>query len=160
MLHTLTERQVSDQMDHYVGPDWEQRVDNLVAAREAQLEVTTEPAHGAFAQDDIAFDFWCGARRIDEGASAAGYYRTVVRDDGQDEVQFRPLVSRLRHDEAELLAKLLHSEIGGDFVQMRQLADGINEMKHEERESFFADVRRLDFSPSARERTLDLDIEL
>jgi len=156
MLHRLTERQVADQMDRYVGQDWEQRYDDLTAIREAQLGVTTEPAHGVFAQDDIAFDFWCGARQTDERVSAMGYYRTVV----EGEVEFRPLVSGLQHDEAELLAKLLHSEIGGDFVQLRQLADGINEMKREEREAFFADVRRLDFRPPAPERTQDFDIEL
>ncbi len=160
LLHSLTEQQVIDQMDLYVGPDWQQRLDDLAAAREAQLALTNQPAHGTFAQDDIAFNFWCGVRRTDERTSAAGYYRTAARDDGQEEVQFRPLVSGLQHDEAELLAKLLHSEGGSDFIQLRQLADGINEMKHEERKVFFADTRRLDFSSAARARTPDLDIDL
>jgi len=160
MLHRLTERQVADQMERHVGQDWEQRYDDLTAIREAQLAVTTEPAHGAFAEDDSAFDFWCGARQTDERTSAMGYYRTMESDEGTNEVEFRPLVRGLRHGEAELLAKLLYSEIGGDFVQLRQLADGINAMKREERKAFFADVRRLDFSQPAPERTLDLDIEL
>ena len=160
MLHTLTEQQVIDQMDRYVGQDWEQRYDDLTAIREAQLVVTTEPAHGAFAEDDSAFEFWCGARQTNERTSAMGYYRTVESDEGTNEVEFRPLVRGLRHDEAELLAKLLHSDIGGDFLELRQLADGINEMKREEREAFFADVRRLDFRPPAPERTQDFDIEL
>jgi len=160
MLHRLTERQVADQMDRYVGQDWEQRYDLLAAMRDVEREVIANEPHGEFIEDELAIPFWCGTRRTDERVSAAGYYRTVQRDEGQDEVQFRPLVSGLQHDEAELLAKLLHSEIGSDFIQLRQIADGINEMKHEERKVFFADVRRLDFSPSERERTLDLDIEL
>jgi len=160
MLHRLTERQVADQMDRYVGQDWEQRYDDLAASREARLAVTTEPAHGTFAEDDSAFDFWCGARQTDERTSAMGYYRTVESDEGTSEVEFRPLVRGLRHDEAELLAKLLHSEIGGDFLELRQLADGINQMKREERKAFFADVRRLDFSQTTPEGTQDFDIEL
>jgi len=161
MLHRVTEREMELLMDHYVGQDWEQHYDLLQAIREIEMQVTDDEAHGVeIDEDDIAFDFWCGTRQTDEQVSAMGYYRTVQRDDAQDEVQFRPLVIGLQHDEAELLAKLLHSEIDGDFVQLRQLADGINEMKREKREAFFADVRRLDFSSPNRERTLDLDIEL
>ncbi len=155
MLHDLTERQVADQMDRYVGLDWEQRYDALEAARVAQLTITEQPAHGAFEIDDEVINFWVGARRTDEKMSASGYYRTVV-DGG---VEFRPLIGGLRHDEAELLARLLHSEIGGDFAALRQLADGINEMSGAERETFFADVRRLDFSLPERDRTPDFDID-
>jgi hypothetical protein len=106
--------------------------------------------------DEGVFSFWVGARRTDEQISAAGYYRTVE----DDEVEFRPLIGGLKHDEAELLARLLHSEIGGDFAVLRQLADGINEMNGAEWAAFFADVRRLDFSPPERDRTPDLDIDI
>ena len=44
--------------------------------REEQFAVTDKPAHGVFTEDDIAFDFWCGARRTDKQVSAVGYYRT------------------------------------------------------------------------------------
>ena len=155
MLHDLTERQVAEQMDRYVGPDWEQRYDELEAARVQQRSITEQPAHGTFETDDGAVNFWVGARRTDEQTSAAGYYRTVEDSD----VEFRPLIGGLKHDEAELLARLLHSEIGGDFAVLRQLADGINDMNVAEREAFFADVRRLDFSPSTREPNLDIDID-
>jgi len=153
MLHSLTEQQVIDEMDRYVGNDWEQRYDDLEAARTAQLAVTELPAHGKFETNNGAFNIWVGARRTDERTSATGYYRTVE----DDEVEFRPLISGLKHDEAELLARLLHSEIGGDFIQLRQLADGINDMSGAEREAFFADVRRLDFLPPDREPDLDID---
>lgn len=155
MLHDLTERQVAEQMDHYVGHDWERRYDDLEAARAVQLAVTEELAHGSLELDDEVFNFWIGARRTDEQISAAGYYRTV--EDGG--VEFRPLIGGLKHEEAELLARLLHSEIGGNFATLRQLADGINEMSGAEREAFFADVRRLDFSPLNREPDLEIDID-
>lgn len=74
-------------------------------------------------------------------------------------MEFRPLIGGLKHDEAELLARLLQGEIGGDFAALRQLAEGINEMNGAEREAFFADVRRLDFSPPERDRTPDFDID-
>ena len=155
MLHDLTEQQVADQMERYVGPDWERRYDDLAAAREAQLAITEQPAHGAVELDEDVFSFWVGTRRADERISATGYYRTVE----DDEVEFRPLIVGLKHDEAELLARLLHSEIGGDFAALRQLAEGINDMSGAEREAFFADVRRLDFFPPHREPDLDIDID-
>ena len=162
MLHDLTERQVADQMDRYVGPDWERRYDDLEAARTAQLAITEQHTHGTFEADDEAFDFWVGSRRTDEQMSAAGYYRTVE----DDEVEFRPLIPSvsfaiggLKDGEAELLARLLHSEIGVDFIALRQLAAGINDMNGAEREAFFADVRRLDFSAPNREPNLDIDID-
>jgi hypothetical protein len=155
LLHALTEGQVANQMERYVGPDWERRYDDLAAAREAQLAITEQPAHGAVETDDGAFDFWVGARQTDEQTSAMGYYRTVDDDD----VAFRPLIGGLKHDEAALLARLLQREIDGDFAALRQLAHGINEMNGAERAAFFADVRRLDFSPPERDRTPDFDID-
>lgn len=155
MLHDLTEQQVAEQMERYVGPDWEQRYDDLEAARAAQLAITEQPAHGQFKTDDKAINFWVGARRADEQTSAAGYYRTVEAGG----VEFRPLIGGLKPDEAELLAQLLYSEIGGDFAALRQLAEGINSMSRAERDVFFADVRQLDFSPSERDRTPNFDID-
>ncbi|MFQ3659290.1 MAG: hypothetical protein SNJ54_10110 [Anaerolineae bacterium] len=142
-------------MERYVGPDWERRYDDLDAARTAQLAITNQTAHGTLEMNDGVFDFWVGVRRTDEQTSAAGYYRTIENE----EVEFRPLIGGLKHDEAELLARLLQSEIGGDFAALRQLADGINDMSRAERETFFANVRRLDFSPSTREPDLDIDID-
>jgi hypothetical protein len=153
MLHDLTERQTAAQMEHYVGPNWERRYDALETARAAQIAVIEQPAHGTFATEDGEFNFWVGARRTDEATSASGYYRTL--EDG--EVTFRPLISGLKHDEAELLSRLLHSEIGSDFAALRQIAEGINNLSIAERETFFAEVRRLDFSPPNREPDLNID---
>jgi hypothetical protein len=155
MLHRVTEHATEVLLERYIGLDWEQRYDALDATRTAQQAITNEPTHGSVEMEDDGFDFWVGARRTDEQTSATGYYRTIEND----EVEFRPLIGGLKHDEAELLARLLHSEIGGDFAALRQLADGINEMSASEREAFFADVRWLDFSPSDREPDLDIDID-
>lgn len=46
MLHDLTERQVADQMDRYVGFDWERRYDDLEAARAAHLAARTAMKSG------------------------------------------------------------------------------------------------------------------
>jgi len=155
MLHRVTEREMGVLMDRYVGLDWERRYDDLDAVRAAQLAITEQPAHGTFETDDGVIQFWVGARHTDEQTSAAGYYCTV-----EDETaEFRPLLGGLKHDEAELLTRLLHSEIGGDFDTLRRLADGINDMNMAEREALFADVRRLDFNPPEPERTLDFDID-
>jgi hypothetical protein len=155
MLHRVTERETEVLLERYIGLDWEHRYDALDATRTAQRAITAEAAHGSVEMEDDGFDFWVGARRTDEQTSAMGYYRTA----GDDDVEFRPLIAGLKHDEVELLARLLHSEIGGDFAVLRQLADGINDMSAAEREAFFADVRRLDFSPPSREPELDIDID-
>jgi hypothetical protein len=151
MLHTLTERQVAEQMERYVGPNWEERIDRLEAAREAQLAITEQPAHGTFGTDEGEISFWVGSRRTDERTSAAGYYQTV----GEGDAEFRPLIGGLKHDQAELLARLLHSEIGGDVLALRQRAADINVMSAAERDAFFADLRRLDFSPPNRDIEID-----
>jgi hypothetical protein len=154
MLHRVTEHETEVLLERYIGLDWEQRYNALNAVRTAQRAITEEPAHGSVEFEDDGFDFWVGARRTDEQTSAAGCYRTV-----EGGVEFRPLIAGLKHDEAELLARLLHSEIGGDFAALLQLAEGINEMSGAERETFFADMRRLDFSPLNLEPDLDIDFD-
>lgn len=44
MLHGLTERQMEDQMERYVGLDWEQRYDTLQANRTQQMAVVNGEA--------------------------------------------------------------------------------------------------------------------
>jgi len=154
--HDLTERQVADQMDRYVGQEWEQRYDLLAAVRDVEREVIADEPHGEFIEDDMAIPFWCGTRRTDERTSAAGYYR----DTENDEVEFRPLVRGLGHEEAALVAQLLHSQVGEGFDYLKHLAHSVTEMSGIERAAFIADLRRIDFSPPECDRTLDLDIEL
>jgi hypothetical protein len=69
LLHDLTEQQVAEQMDRYVGPDWERRYDDLEVARVQQRSITEQPLHGTFETDGGAVNFWVGARRTDERTS-------------------------------------------------------------------------------------------
>ena len=163
MLHDLTERQVAEQMERYVGPDWERRYDELTAAREAQLAVTTELAHGVITEEEMTWDFWCGVRQTDEQTGAAGYYRYVPVGDEQAELQFRPLIDKLNHEEAELVAQLFRAGTSRDFNQLKQMADGIKSMNAGERADFFNELRALDLDrPNASHnqtgRKQDLDI--
>jgi len=159
MLHSLTERQVADQMDRYVGHDWEQRYDLLAAVRDVEREVIADEPHGEFIEDELAIPFWCGTRRTDERTSAAGYYRPVEND----EVEFRPLVRGLGHEEAALVAQLLHSQVGEGFDYLKHLAHSVTEMSGIERAAFFKEVRSLDLSVptrAERERPFEFDIDL
>ncbi len=155
LLHDLTERQLAEQMERYVGPNWEQRYDLLAAVREAEQEVTDDPAHGTGADDEMPFSFWCGTRRTDERASAAGYYCTT--DVG---IAFHPLVSGLRHDEAELLARLLYSEVSEGLAHLKALAGEVNKMTRSERAAFFEELRGIDLALIRQPgRVLDFDID-
>jgi hypothetical protein len=153
MLHDLTERQVVDQMERYVGPDWERRYDLLAAVRQVEQEVTDDPAHGTATDNDTPFSFWCGTRRTDEKTSATGYYRTT--DEGID---FRPLMSGLRHDEADLIARLLYNEVSEGFEYLKALAGQVNEMTRTERAAFFEELRGVDFAPIQQGHELTDDI--
>lgn len=158
LLHDLTERQVADQMDRYVGHDWEQRYDLLATVRQVEQGVTAGPVHGTATNDDSPFSFWCGTRRTDEQMSAAGYYRTT-----DDNITFRPLVHRLEHEQAALMARLMHSEVSEGFGWLKALAETVDEMSRGEREAFFAQVQNIDFSApqrDQRDRTPDFDIDL
>ena len=157
LLHQLTEVQMSEQMERYVGPDWEQRFDNLAAARQVQLDVANHPAHGLIAEDGGEWEFWCGTRQTDEQTSAAGYYRYVPINETDAELQFRPLIKGLSHEDAEQVAFLLRTEIDGDFVRLRQLAAEFNQMDSKDRERFLTQLRQQDFTRSGREPDFDID---
>jgi hypothetical protein len=145
LLHRLTEQQMEMQMEHYVGHDWELRYDAIALERERERGVTDEPAHGTFISDTgMEIAFWCGTRQTDEDTRAAGYY-TITPD---NDIVFRPLVRDLNHEDAALLAQLLHSEQGGDFARLRSLAGDIDHMTNQQREVLFAELRQLDFNPA------------
>lgn len=158
LLHQLTEVQMAEQMERYVGPDWEQRFDDLAAARQAQLDVANHPAHGLIAEDGGEWEFWCGTRHTDEQTSAAGYYRYVPFNETDAELQFRPLIKGLSHEDAEQVAFLLRTEIDGDFVRLWQLAAEFNQMNSKDRERFLTELRQQDFTRSGREPDFDIDL--
>src|SRR5262249_10805001 len=123
MLHNVTELNMADLMDRYVGPDWEQRYDELAEAREQQRLVVQDEPHGVLFDDQgRASDVWCGARRTDEETTALGYYRhfpAPAEDDPEAvQLEFRPLASGLPHDQAAFYARLFTHEMNGDVGKL------------------------------------------
>jgi hypothetical protein len=151
MLHDVTEQAMAGQMERYVGPEWEQRYDDLAATRERQREVVTAEPHG-YEQDaeDLENEWavWCGTRRTDERTTAVGYYRHYASptDDDPEAVQleFRPLLAGLSHEEAELLARAFALEMSGDMGSLKQLAEWVGGMSATERRTLIEEMRRYD----------------
>lgn len=151
MLHTVTEQAMMEQMAHYVGPEWEQRYDDLAAIRERQREVVATEIHG-YEQDandpKIEWAVWCGTRRTDERTTSVGYYRhyAAPTKDNPEAVQleFRPLLAGLTHEEAELLARAFAVEMNGDTGDLRQLAEWVGGMSTSERQTLIEALRRDD----------------
>ncbi len=109
LLHEVTQSNMADLMERYVGLEWEQRYDALAAIRERQAQVAyTEAAHGQ--EPDIG-PVWAGVRRTDEATSAVGFYGHLQNREEQTELQFRPVMADLDHDEAELLANQLKEQL-------------------------------------------------
>jgi len=160
MLHGLTERQMEDQMERYVGQDWEQRYDALQANRTQQMDVADGEPHGTLTDGDTDWEFWCGVRQTDEHSSAAGYYRYVPLNETEAELQFRPLVLGLDHDQANLLAKLMSIDARNGLDGLQRAADNIQHMTQAERREFFDELRgmNLDINPPSRTRDLDLGL--
>lgn len=98
----------------------------------APLRSATEAPHG-YEQDtedlEIKWAVWCGTRRTDERTTAVGYYRHYAAPtDGDPEamqLEFRPVLDGLSHEEAELLARAFAVEMNGDMNNLRQLAEWV-----------------------------------
>src|SRR5690606_24954951 len=109
MLHMITQDNMADLMDRYVGLEWEQRYDALVAVREQQEQVVhIEEAHGY--EPEIGA-VWAGVRRTDEDSSAVGLYGHFQNRENQTTLQFRPVMGDLDHEEAEVLAIQLKEQL-------------------------------------------------
>lgn len=160
MLHGLTERQMEYQMKRYVGLDWEQRYDTLQATRTQQMAVANTEPHGTLIDGESDWEFWCGVRQTDERTSAAGYYRYVPLNKNEAELQFRPLVLGLDHDEADLLIRLMGIDAHFGFDHLKQVGSGIERMTQHERREFFDELRvmNLNISPSGRDHDLDIGL--
>jgi hypothetical protein len=102
MLHEVTQNNMLDLMDRYVGLEWERRYDALAAVREQQEQVARiEEAHGH--EPEIG-PVWAGVRRTDEDTSAVGFYGYFANRENQTALQFRPVMDELDHEDAEILA--------------------------------------------------------
>jgi len=151
MLHDVTEQAMAEQMARYVGPEWEQRYDNLAAIREQQRAIVTDTPHG-YEQDtddlEIEWAVWCGMRRTDDRTTAVGYYRHYAAPTEDDpeavQLEFRPLLAGLTHEEAELLARAFAVEMNGDMSNLRHLAEWVGGMSATERRTLIEELRRDD----------------
>jgi hypothetical protein len=160
MLHGLTERQMEVQMERYVGVDWEGRYDALQTNRTQQMAVPNDEPHGILTDGESDWVFWCGVRQTDERNSAAGYYRYVPLNETESELQFRPLVLGLAHDEADLLARLMRLDAHLGFDHLKHVGSEIERMTSHERREFFDELRgmNIDIQPPSRDRDLDIGL--
>jgi len=149
MLHNVTEQTMAQQMERYVGRDWEQRYNALATVREQQQAIVGQTPHG-YEQDtddpEIAWGVWCGTRRTDERTSAVGCYRRYV-DPTEDEprrirVEFRPLVAGLPHEQAEFFARRFARDMDGDVERLNGLAAWVNGMSDGDRRALIEEAER------------------
>ena len=120
MLHEVTQEQMADLMDRYVGRDWERRYDALAAERERQQQVVNEEdAHGTWDNEPV----WAGVRRTDEDVSAAGVYGFFKDREGKKRLQFRPIFSDIDHKEAEIAAEAIRDRLKAEARELEREND-------------------------------------
>jgi len=149
MLHDVTERTMVAQMERYVGPDWEQRYDELAAIREEQRQIVEGEPDGVMLDlKGESWNVWCGTRRTYEQTTAVGYYRyfPVPTENDLDAIQleFRPLVAGLPHEQAAFLARAFAQEMNGEMDKLRELAELFNGMSADQREALIEEMARYD----------------
>lgn len=143
LLHRATEDRMVALMDHYVGPEWEARYDLLDAVREEQLAITEDEPHGWTTDENgREWPVWCGMRRTSEATTSLGFYRPYAtpsdEDEGTVQIQFRPLLNELTHEEAERLTHVLGIAMKGDLEQLKAFAEVLGRMTPAERTSLLA----------------------
>ncbi|KAB2903590.1 MAG: hypothetical protein F9K27_12335 [Anaerolineae bacterium] len=145
LLHDVTERTMAEQMERYVGPDWEQRYDELTAVREQERAIAEAEPHGTMLDDKGAsWDVWCGTRRTDEQQTAVGFYRwyAAATEDDPDahRLEFRPLVGGLPHEQAAFFAQSFAQAMNGEMDKLQELAGLIGGMSADQREVLIAEM--------------------
>jgi hypothetical protein len=145
MLHDVTEQTMVAQMERYVGPDWEQRYDELAAVREQERTITEAEPHGLILDDKgESWNVWCGTRRTDEQQTAVGFYRHY-RSPSEDDpdnlrLEFRPLATGLTHEQAAFFARVLAQEMNVEMDKLKELAGLLNGMSADQREALIEEV--------------------
>jgi len=161
LLHDVTERTMIEQMERYVGPDWEQRYDELAAVREQERQIIEDEPHGVMLDDKgQSLAVWCGTRRTDEQQTAVGFYRwyAAPTEDDPDNLrlEFRPLVAGLPDEQAAFFAQAFAQEMNGEMDKLKELAGLIGGMSADQREVLIEEVGRYERSA----RNLSPDFEL
>lgn len=147
MLHAVTERTMVKQMECYVGPDWEQRYDDLVEVREQECQIVESGPHGIMLDDKgESWNIWCGMRRTDEQTSAVGYYSyfpAPTEDDADAlRLEFRPLLSGLPHEQAVIFAQTFGQEMTGEMNKLNEFTEIISGMSTEQQELLIQKIGR------------------
>jgi hypothetical protein len=145
MLHDITEQTMVEQMERYVGPDWEQRYDELAAVREQERAIAETEPHGVILDDKgESWNIWCGTRRTDEQQTAVGFYRhyPAPTEDDPDalRLEFRPLVSGLSHEQAGFFAQALAQEVNGEMDKWQELGELLNGMSADQRVALIGEM--------------------
>lgn len=122
MLHDVTEQNMVDMLDRYVGLDWEKRMDALEAERVEQKQIIEQKPHGYQITDEREpIPFWGGVRQAGEAQCAVGYYTPFTSEDGDETIQFRPVVSGLSTEYAQKLSTYVASGLH-EYPDIDQLA--------------------------------------
>ena len=145
MLHAVTEQVMLQQLERYVGPDWEQRYDELAAAREQECQIVEYEPHGVILDDKgESWNVWCGTRRTDEQQTAVGFYRwyaAATKDDPDAlRFEFRPLIAGLPHEQAAFFAQVLAQAMNDEMDKLKELAGLLNGMSADQREVLIAEL--------------------
>jgi len=147
MLHDVTEQTMVKQMEYYVGPDWEQRFDELIEVREQECQIVESEPHGRMLDDKgESWNIWCGTRRTDEQTSAVGYYSyfPAPTEDDPDalRLEFRPLVSGLPHEQAVIFAQTFGQEMHGEMNKLNEFTEIISGMSAQQRDVLIQKIGR------------------
>jgi hypothetical protein len=150
LLHRVTEGVMVQQMERYVGPDWEERYDALETIRDQQRQIiVAEPHGGIIDEQERTWPLWFGARRTDEQSTAVGYYRFYPVDTRSTqaefepeelELEFRPVTAGLTHERADQLARLTgdyaHRHPEADLAELMALIQHIGSLSPDEQDRF------------------------
>jgi len=162
LLHQITEKNMIETMERYVGLDWERRYDALEVVREQQRAVVErQPPDGEVIDaDGRAWPVWAGIRRTTEELSSAGIYRHFPTEDGP-RLEFRPYLLGMSHEMAEpvrdMFAAQLHMYPDPTLKPLETLAEQIcAELKGERSSMLGLELeRKPDVEPDMQ---LDLDL--
>jgi hypothetical protein len=158
LLHNVTEQNMAQMMDVYVGRDWEQRFDALEAVRERERQVTKDEPHAYTMDDDsdIPRGVWVGTRRTNERTTAFGFYQQIPDQDGGVTVKrrtlFTPLLHGLPHDIAQLVAAHAEQQMEGSMDKLYAFVYAYLNATDAERIAFITELRQrasFDFNPAS-----------
>lgn len=132
LLHQVTQNNTIELMERYVGPEWEQRFDQIEANRDHQQQMFCQHDYQNVWDD---CPVWSGARQVDEETSALGVYGLFPDDYEQPDqkvLRFRAFLTGLPHKEAEILAHYLSEMLKEDIDLWERQIQLIGQMSNED----------------------------